>query len=145
MEKKLPERDDIVVRIISSFPDELCHEAAILFAGAGWIGSAEEGTFLKKALSGSCAVAGAFSSGRLVGIARALSDGISDAYIQDVTTLQEYRGMGIGSELVTVLVAELRRRSIDWIGLVGVPGTENFYASLGFEAQNGHTLWLKKE
>ena len=83
--------------------------------------------------------------GKLIGIARALSDGVSDAYIQDVTVSEDFRGRGIGGRLVTVLSEELSSRGIDWIGLVGVPGTEHFYSSLGFEAQGGHTLWLRRK
>ena len=139
-----PEIDPVTVEIVAEFGEQLCREAAVLFAGAGWIPSPEDGGFLEQALPGSCAVAGAFCGGRLIGIARALSDGVSDAYIQDVTVLEEFRGRGIGAKLVTVLTQELERRKIDWIGLVGVPGTEKFYASLGFEAQDGHTLWLRK-
>lgn len=138
-----PDANNVEVRIITDFNDVIFRQAAVLFAGAGWIKSADEGGFLQTALPGSFAVAGAFCNGVLIGIARALSDGVSDAYIQDVTTLKEYRGRGIGSELVTCLVQNLRERGIDWIGLVGVPGTENFYASLGFEAQVGYTLWLR--
>lgn len=145
MLKKSPDNSMVTVKIITEFPEKLCQGAAILFAEAGWISNAEEGGFLRLALPGSCAVAGAFCNGELVGIARALSDGVSDAYIQDVTVSKEYRKQGIGGKLVTVLADELTSRGIDWIGLVGVPGTENFYASLGFESQKGHTLWLKKD
>ena len=134
----------ITVKIVTEFDDKLCQDAAVLFAGAGRINSPVDGGFLQQALPGSCAVAGAFCEERLIGIARAISDGISDAYIQDVTVLEEFRGRGIGANLVTALTNELSSRGIDWIGLVGVPGTEKFYASLGFEAQNGHTLWLRK-
>ena len=144
MAKTSLESEEIIVRIITEFSEKLCQEAAVLFAGAGWIGSAGDGGFLRQALPGSCAVAGAFSGNRLVGIARALSDGFSDAYIQDVTTLEEFRGRGIGSKLVTCLAQELQARGIDWIGLVGVPGTENFYTRLGFEVKDGYTLYLRK-
>lgn len=144
MAKTSLESKEIVVRIITEFSEELCQEAAVLFVGAGWIGTVSDGGFLRNALPGSCAVAGAFAGDRLVGIARALSDGFSDAYIQDVTTLKEFRGNGIGSKLVTCLIQELQARGIDWIGLVGVPGTENFYTRLGFDAQKGHTLYLRK-
>lgn len=144
MAKKSLDSETVVVKIITEFSNELCHDAAVLFTGAGWIGSVKDGGFLRQALPGSCAVAGAFVGNRLIGIARALSDGFSDAYIQDVTTAKEYRGRGIGSQLVECLVHELRARGIDWIGLVGVPGTEKFYPSLGFEPQDGYTLYLRK-
>ena len=144
MTKMSLESEDIVVRVITEFSEELCQEAAVLFAGAGWIDKVENGGFLRHALPGSCAVVGAFFGNRLIGIARALSDGFSDAYIQDVTTLKEFRNRGIGSKLVMCLVNELQSRGIDWIGVVGVPGTEKFYTGLGFETQKGYTLYLRK-
>ena len=69
----------------------------------------------------------------MVGMGRAISDGVSDAYIQDVTVLSTYRGRGLGSRIVQCLVAELTRRGIDWVGLVAMPGTASFYEPLGFE------------
>ncbi|MBQ7397124.1 MAG: GNAT family N-acetyltransferase [Lentisphaeria bacterium] len=144
MPKRSPE-EAVTVKIITQFPDKLCQEAAVLYCEADWISGVEEGGFLKKALPGSCAVAGAFEGDKLIGIARALSDGVSDAYIQDVTVDKSYRGRGIGGKLVKLLASELADRGIDWIGLVGVPGTEKFYSSLGFVPQGGHTLWLKKD
>jgi spermidine synthase len=146
MPKKLPDNSVVTFKIITEFSEKLCNEAACLFAAAGWISEAGENGFLRKALPGSCAVAGAFApDGRLVGIARALSDGVSDAYIQDVTVDANYRKQGVGGTLVDFLADELASRGIDWIGLVGVPGTEKFYANLGFEAQDGHTLWLRNK
>ena len=69
---------------------------------------------------------------------RALGDGVSDAYIQDVVVEPDRRGQGIGSELVRMLVAELRKAGVSWIGLVGAPGTERFYRKLGFSPLAGH-------
>ena len=40
-----------------------------------------------------------------------------------------------------VLVGELWARGVDWIALVGEPGTEKFYARLGFERKDGFVLW----
>ena len=77
----------------------------------------------------------------MVGFARALSDGCSDAYIQDVVVSPEFRRQGIGGKLIRFLEAELRRRGVDWIALVGEPGTENFYSRLGLKEQPGYTLW----
>ena len=72
---------------------------------------------------------------------RVLSDGVSDAYIQDVVVHPDFRGQGIGGEIVRFLVRELEKNGIDWIALVGEPGTEKFYARLGFEEKKGFLLW----
>ena len=41
--------------------------------------------------------------------------------------------------MVKFLIAELRARSIDWIGLIATPGKENFYRQMGFEVMSGFT------
>ncbi len=74
----------------------------------------------------------------IVGMGRALSDGVSDAYIQDVIVVPEFRGRGIGARIVQRLVAECERAGIGWIGLIAEPGTEPFYEKLGFAALPGY-------
>ena len=112
-----------------------------LYIGAGWITPDDPADFLPEAVSGSSVAVGAFDNGELVGFGRALSDGCSDAYIQDVVVDPGCRGQGIGSGIIRTLEAELRRRGVDWIALVGEPGTEKFYAGLGLKAEPGYTLW----
>ena len=90
-------------------------------------------------------VVGAFDENhRIVGCARALSDGCSDAYIQDVVVDPEYRGQGIGSMLIKTLTDALRAKGVDWIALVGEPGTEGFYRKLQWQEKSGFTLWQLK-
>ena len=82
--------------------------------------------------------------GRLIGMGRAISDGVSDAFIQDVAVTKAFRRRGIGGEIVRQIAAVLQERGVDWIGLVGEPGTESFYRNLGFEEQKNFTLWKLK-
>jgi len=87
---------------------------------------------------------GAFSDKRMIGMGRILSDGVSDAYIQDVTVLPDYRGRGIGGRIITALVEKLRADRIEWIGLVGEPGTSDFYKQLGFNEMKGSIPFIYK-
>jgi GNAT superfamily N-acetyltransferase len=80
--------------------------------------------------------------GRIVGMGRAISDGCSDAYIQDVVVLHPWRRHGIGRELVSRLARYCADRQLAWIGLVAEPGTQAFYASLGFGALEGYQPML---
>ena len=112
-----------------------------LYCEAGWIEAGDAAEFLVPAITGSTVAAGAFENGELVGFGRALSDGCSDAYIQDVVVRKDYRGRGIGREIIRFLEVELRCKGVDWIGLVGEPGTEEFYSRLGLKRQPGYTLW----
>ena len=119
-------------------------ELLALYCDAEWVDPEDPGDFLRKAAAGSTVFLVARDSEdnqRIVGCARAISDGVSDAYIQDVTVNRNYRKQGIGGELVRRVAAALQTRGIDWIALVGQPGTEHFYRELGFRAEPGHTLW----
>ena len=115
--------------------------AAGLYRLADWVSDGEDCSFINRAVAGSFLAAAAFEGENLVGMGRVLSDGVSDAYIQDVVVHPEFRGKGIGGKIVMFLVSELEARGVDWIALVGEPGTESFYSRLGFEAKKGFTLW----
>lgn len=129
------------VSLINEFPDDMLERIAGFYISAGWITEASDTSFLRPALEGSFLVAGAFENGVIVGSARALSDGCSDAYIQDVVVSPIHRGQGIGRELIRILVSELQKNGIDWIGLIGEPGTEDFYSKLNWQKKPGFTLW----
>ena len=131
----------MLIRLLSALSDDETVRAARLYGAAGWTGEDGDCSFIRAAVAGSFLAAGAFEDGRLVGMGRALSDGCSDAYIQDVVVDPGFRGRGIGGRIVMFLVGELRARGVDWIALVGEPGTENFYARLGFERKAGYVLW----
>ena len=72
-----------------------------------------------------------FESGKLVGVGRALSDGIDCSYICDVAVLPAYQGLGIGKGIVAKLV-ELSKGHKKII-LYTFPGKESFYKKLGFK------------
>lgn len=80
--------------------------------------------------------------GRIVGMGRVISDGVSDAYIQDVVVRAEMRGRGVGREIVRLLTARCIAAGISWIGLVAEPGTQGFYQMLGYRAKAGFELML---
>ena len=131
----------ITVTLINEFSGDMLERIAGFYISAGWITKEDDTSFLLPALRGSTLVAGAFSDGKIIGIARAISDGCSDAYIQDVVVSPDFRGQGIGRRLIETLVDNLKNRGIDWIALVGEPGTEDFYRKLGWKEKSGFTMW----
>lgn len=106
-------------------------------AGGWWRESPEWRAAIPPMIRGSFCFLLAREGDRIVGMGRAISDGVSDAYIQDVVVLPAYRRRGIGRELVRRLTVYCVERRIGWVGLVAEPGTRAFYESLGYGALEG--------
>ena len=77
--------------------------------------------------------------GRLVGVGRALADGVDCSYICDIAVLPSHQGTGLGKRIVGRLV-ELSRGHRKII-LYAVPGKEPFYRKFGFKP---HSLNMAK-
>lgn len=76
----------------------------------------------------------AYAQGDLIGAGRALADGIDCAYIADVAVRPEFQGDGLGAAIIKRLVAAAAGHKK--IILYANPGTEPFYARLGFLPMN---------
>ncbi len=81
----------------------------------------------------------------IIGMGRAISDGVSDAYIQDVTVRGDLRGKGIGKGIIRTLLSYLKENKLQWIGLISEPGYEGFYGGLGFKVMQHYTPFLLEE
>jgi len=68
--------------------------------------------------------------GRIVGVGRALSDGMDVAYICDIAVLPAYQGTGLGKQIVNKMLALVHGHKK--IILYSVPGKEPFYRKFGF-------------
>ncbi|MDD5656323.1 MAG: GNAT family N-acetyltransferase [Elusimicrobia bacterium] len=117
-------------------------ELAELYRAAGWWDRKDTNARLRALVGGSHCFLTARRGGRLVGMGRAIGDGASDAYIQDVFVRPEWRGRGLGAQLVRRLARRLAADGLGWIGLVAVPGAEAFYERCGFRIAPGHKLML---
>ena len=111
-----------------------------IYKEAGWWDTSNDKhpEFLNQIVENSAVFVGVFLEKKLIGIGRALSDLASDAYIQDVAVLKEFRGKGIGRKIIQTLIEKLKENGVDWIGLVAQPGTSSFYEELGFKVLKDH-------
>ena len=75
---------------------------------------------------------------------RVISDGVSDAYIQDVVVHTDFRGRGLGTRIISNLTVRCRKAGLVWIGCIAEPGTEGIYLIAGFEEMKGHTPMILK-
>jgi len=88
-------------------------------------------------LSPSIAV-GAWEGDRLVGFARALSDGRYRAYVEDVVVDPVYRGQQIGERMVAALVSCLE--DVHTVSLFCEPERVAFYERNGFSARRKQVM-----
>jgi GNAT superfamily N-acetyltransferase len=78
------------------------------------------------------------SGGSLVGFARAMSDGVAVAYLADVYVLDSHRGLGLGTELVRVMVEGGPGREFRW--LLYTDDAHGLYRKFGFAPPDGTFL-----
>ena len=111
-----------------------------LYRAGGWWKDEYSPAEIPRLIGGSFAfvVAEDTRSHRAVGMGRAISDGVSDAYIQDLVVLPGYRGQNLGKAMVSSLIERCREAGITWIALIAEPGSEAFYLPLGFTRMEGH-------
>jgi GNAT superfamily N-acetyltransferase len=75
-------------------------------------------------------VVGLYHEGRQVGFARAVTDGVAFVYLADVYVLEEFRGRGLGLELVREMVDGSAFADRKWLLHTG--DAHALYAKLGF-------------
>jgi ribosomal protein S18 acetylase RimI-like enzyme len=80
-------------------------QLTVLFNSVGWERRTADRDRLAQLVRGSMFVVSAWEDDRLVGFARAISDGATNAYISTVAVLPEYQQRGIGREIIHRLIA----------------------------------------
>ncbi len=73
----------------------------------------------------------AYDGDRIVGTARALSDGVCNAYVVDVWTYTPYRRRGVARAMLAALEARLRGQHV----YLFTDDAADFYRGLGFREQ----------
>ena len=86
---------------------------------------------LRRSFENSAVVVFARDGSRIVGKARALSDGVCNAYVVDVWTHSDYRRRGIASRLMRLLEEQLDGQHI----YLFTDDAEGFYHTLGYRRQ----------
>jgi GNAT superfamily N-acetyltransferase len=107
-------------------------QLAALFVTAGWDNRAYPQGKLAALVANSRFVVSAWDGPRLVGFARAISDGVSNAYVSTVAVLPDWRGRGLGREIVRRLVEGDGKAGIRWV-LHARAELHGFYGLNGFE------------
>lgn len=74
----------------------------------------------------------AYDDGKLVGYIDCVSNGVTDAYIQDLMVHPDMQGKGIGTELMNRMIAYLKEQRIFMISVIYEEALRGFYKKFGF-------------
>jgi aralkylamine N-acetyltransferase len=126
--------DPINVMIIRVPTEKQIQEITDLYRAQGWwqVGDNEDPHLIPRLIAGSHCFVIALERDDIIGMGRAISDGISDAYIQDLTVQREYRNRGVGLRILKNLLERLHDDGFHWIGLIAKPGSFDLYRRAGF-------------
>ena len=93
------------------------------------------------ALQHSNPVISAWDGDRLIGFARAISDGIYRATIWDVVIHPDYQGAGLGRKLVETVLSHPHVNRVERVYLM-TTDRQSFYEKIGFEVNSSTTMVL---
>lgn len=111
-----------------------------LYTACGWVNYTSDPQLLENAYRRSLRALGAYAGGKLIGAARAVGDGCSILYIQDILVLPEYRRRGVGSSLMHALMLRYPLVYQTVLMADADPGLIKFYERNGFSPADGASL-----
>ncbi len=103
-----------------------------LYAAVGWTAYTQDAESLRRGYEHSLLVLGAYEGEELLGIIRAVGDGATIVFVQDILVYPEQQRKGIGSALLQAVLD--RYAGVRQIELVtdNTEKTVAFYKSMGF-------------
>lgn len=107
-------------------------EVLALYESVGWANYTKNPDILEKALSQSLAALCARTEGRLIGLIRAVGDGHSVLYVQDVLVLPQFQRGGVGKALFLALDRLYPAVYQKVLLTDDRPENDGFYVSCGF-------------
>ncbi len=120
---------NIEIREYQEYNEE---EILSLYTSVGWSNYYEKPEMLRQAYAHSLCILGAYVNHLLVGTVRAVGDGHSILYIQDIIVLPDYQRQGIGSLLLKAVLEKYDNVYQKVLLTENQPDTVKFYKSIGF-------------
>ncbi|MDJ0635306.1 MAG: GNAT family N-acetyltransferase [Xenococcaceae cyanobacterium MO_188.B29] len=108
--------------------------------GAFWARNRQQED-LKIAIDNSNPVVSIWDEAKLIGFARATSDGVYRAAIWDVVVHPDYRGLGLGGKLVETVLSHPSVNRVERVYLT-TTHQQSFYKHIGFEYNDTTTMVL---
>ena len=111
-------------------------EIKALYQSVGWTNYLERTDILKESYANPLCVLGAYDADRLVGIIRAVGDGLTIVFIQDIVVLPEYQRKGIGTKLLKAVMDKYSDVYQMELLTDNTEKTKAFYRSVGFSSSD---------
>jgi ribosomal protein S18 acetylase RimI-like enzyme len=137
--------DPSAVKVIHAIDRARRGEILALFQSAWWT-STRSSEAVDRMIEGSDLAVGLVdsTSDRLVGFARAITDGVFLAVVLDVIVAPDTRGAGHGARLMDELLARPELAGVESIELVCQPELIGFYSRWGFTDRVGRSLLMRR-
>ena len=110
--------------------EEILH----LYQSVGWTNYLKRADILEEAYANSLFVLAAYDGDSLLGIIRAIGDGLTIVFVQDIIVLPEYQRKGIGTKLLKTLMDKYKDVYQMELLTDNTEKTNAFYRSVGFTA-----------
>lgn len=118
---------------IREYRDFKIDEIRDLYDAVGWTSYTDDMDALIKGYENSLKILAAFEDEKLLGVIRAVGDGYTIIFIQDILVLPDYQRKGIGKALLNAMMNLYPNvRQIELTTDIS-PEKIGFYSSLGFE------------
>ena len=117
-------------------------EIAALRKSVGWNGMERS---YKKALARSFLYICCFDDDNLIGFLDVVSNGITDAYIQDVIVNPTYQGKGIATTMMNMAIDKLKQEGVYAISVLFEKELLSFYEKFGFNIMMAGQMTTREE
>ena len=103
-----------------------------LYASVGWTAYTEDLPALERGFQNSLLVLAAYEDGELIGLIRAVGDGATVVFVQDLLVAPQKQRQGVGTALLKAVLYRYSNVRQLLLTTDNTPKTIAFYKSLGF-------------
>jgi len=116
-----------------------------LYSAVGWTAYTGQPETLRNGFANSLLTLAAYGDGQLLGLLRAVGDGATIVFIQDILVLPERQRQGIGTALLQAALQRYRHVRQIQLAADDAPETAAFYRANGFQemAERGCRGYIK--
>jgi GNAT superfamily N-acetyltransferase len=131
----------ILAMILKRYKDLARAHLVALYDRVGWGAYTADPEALVRAVAQSTYAVTAWEGGRLIGLARGLSDDVSIFYLQDILVRPEYQGQGVGRALLGDCLERFEHVRQKVLLTDDEESQRRFYESLGYVNIRDYQEW----